>query len=226
MAMTQGARGVNLSRESRGPFPGEQASSPAPLSAPVSFPRGRRGRLLSRRIPGKKCQPAYKPGSVGPALRRTWRPFIWGRRHRRPQCNQPGQQRENTLRRARRPPRPSLFGLAPGGACRAATVASRAVRSYRTLSPLPRRTGAVCFLWRYPWGRPRRSLSGTLISWSPDFPPSRELAPRNSGRPADWRAPCGRWRRRRQQRKRRARLRRRPRGSQCCLSARRAPDCA
>ena len=35
------------------------------------------------------------------------------------------------------PPVPSLFGLAPGEACRAAPVASRAVRSYRTLSPLP-----------------------------------------------------------------------------------------
>ena len=32
----------------------------------------------------------------------------------------------------------SLFGLAPGGACRAASVARDAVRSYRTLSPLPR----------------------------------------------------------------------------------------
>jgi hypothetical protein len=32
---------------------------------------------------------------------------------------------------------PSLFGLAPGGACRAASVAVRAVRSCRTVSPLP-----------------------------------------------------------------------------------------
>jgi hypothetical protein len=30
-----------------------------------------------------------------------------------------------------------LFGLAPGGACHAAHVAMRAVRSYRTVSPLP-----------------------------------------------------------------------------------------
>ncbi len=29
---------------------------------------------------------------------------------------------------------PSLFGLAPGGVCRAASVTRRAVRSYRTLS--------------------------------------------------------------------------------------------
>ncbi len=33
---------------------------------------------------------------------------------------------------------PSLFGLAPGGVCRAAGVAAGAVRSYRTVSPLPR----------------------------------------------------------------------------------------
>src|SRR3954453_10612216 len=35
-------------------------------------------------------------------------------------------------------PLPSLFGLAPGGVCRAAAVAGSAVRSYRTVSPLPR----------------------------------------------------------------------------------------
>jgi hypothetical protein len=34
-------------------------------------------------------------------------------------------------------PAPPLFGLAPGGVCRAAFVAKDAVRSYRTLSPLP-----------------------------------------------------------------------------------------
>jgi len=32
---------------------------------------------------------------------------------------------------------PPLFGLAPGGVCRAARVAAGAVRSYRTVSPLP-----------------------------------------------------------------------------------------
>ncbi len=42
-----------------------------------------------------------------------------------------------------------LFGLAPGGVCHAAPVASRAVRSCRTLSPLPcrlpdRRRSALC----------------------------------------------------------------------------------
>src|SRR5262245_1285525 len=33
---------------------------------------------------------------------------------------------------------PFLFGLAPGGVCRAAGIAASAVRSYRTVSPLPR----------------------------------------------------------------------------------------
>ena len=69
---------------------------------------------------------------------------------------------------------PPLFGLAPGGVCRAAPVARTAVRSYRTLSPLPSeavRRRAVCFLWHCPWGRPRRRLSGTVLPRSPDFPP-------------------------------------------------------
>ncbi len=31
---------------------------------------------------------------------------------------------------------------------------------------------AVCFLWRFPWGRPRRALPAAISPWSPDFPPS------------------------------------------------------
>src|SRR5580704_535607 len=38
---------------------------------------------------------------------------------------------------------PPLFGLAPGGVCRAVPVAVHAVRSYRTVSPLP----AVAEAW-------------------------------------------------------------------------------
>jgi hypothetical protein len=34
----------------------------------------------------------------------------------------------------------------------------------------PRLRRAVCFLWRYPWGRPRRALPAAMSSWSPDFP--------------------------------------------------------
>ncbi len=35
---------------------------------------------------------------------------------------------------------------------------------------------AVCFLWRFPWGRPRRTLSGAVSPWSPDFPPPVKAA--------------------------------------------------
>ena len=58
--------------------------------------------------------------------------------------NQPGRRPENrpcaNARRSANRARPPLFGLAPGGVYLAATVTRRAVRSYRTLSPLlPRR---------------------------------------------------------------------------------------
>ena len=44
-------------------------------------------------------------------------------------------------------------------------------------------SAAVCFLWHFPWGRPRRTLSGTVLPWSPDFPPRLcgTLAERPSG---------------------------------------------
>src|ERR1700722_9987928 len=48
---------------------------------------------------------------------------------------------------------------------------SRPFRACRAEVAKQRRR-AVSFLWRYPWGRPRRTLSGTVSPWSPDFPPS------------------------------------------------------
>jgi len=45
---------------------------------------------------------------------------------------------------------------------------------------------AVCFLWHFPWGRPRRPLAGTVFRWSPDFPP-RKGYPKRSGHPVNWR---------------------------------------
>jgi len=50
--------------------------------------------------------------------------------------DRPGRRRGNTA--CRLPGVPPLFGLAPGGVCRAACVAARAVGSYPTVSPLPR----------------------------------------------------------------------------------------
>ena len=58
--------------------------------------------------------------------------------------------------------RPFLFGLAPGGVYLAATVAGRAVRSYRTLSPLP----ADLSLQRVSAGR-RFAFCGTFPGVAP-----------------------------------------------------------
>jgi len=47
------------------------------------------------------------------------------------------------------------------------------------------RAEAVCSLWHFPWGFPRRTLSGTVYPWSPDFPPRPPFgigAERPSGR--------------------------------------------
>ncbi len=67
-------------------------------------------------------------------------PFIWDARYRTPRATYPGGGAKTRL------PAPismrsgvsPLFGLAPGGVYHAASVAGGAVRSYRTLSPLPR----------------------------------------------------------------------------------------
>ncbi len=43
-------------------------------------------------------------------------------------------------------------------------VTTAPVRSYRTISPSqPANRRAVSFLWRYPWGFPRWTLSSTLL---------------------------------------------------------------
>src|SRR5689334_8478780 len=44
---------------------------------------------------------------------------------------------------------------------------------------------AVRSLWHFPWGCPRRMLSGTACRWSPDFPPRQPFGRCRSGRPAD-----------------------------------------
>jgi hypothetical protein len=84
-----------------------------------------------------------------------------------------------------------LFGLAPGGVCRAAPVTRRAVRSYRTVSPLPtvrRRRGGLfsvaLSLESPPPGvtRHRASVEPGLSS-----PHARRRRQRSSGRLTVWR---------------------------------------
>jgi hypothetical protein len=129
-----------------------------------------------RRAPLFARQPACKPGSGRHANAFACVTAIpLGRRLPGISSNLPGRLDPDTI------PKhvlahgfaPSLFGLAPGGVCLAAAVTVGAVRSYRTISPLPRPTqhaAAVRFLWHCPWVRTRRMLSGTACPRSPDFP--------------------------------------------------------
>ena len=87
--------------------------------------------------PEEDCQPACKPGSVHASTFRQKRWMTIHLEHPLPDAsrNQPGRRAGKALE-AETSVSP-LFGFAPGGVCRAAPVASRAVRSCRTVSPLP-----------------------------------------------------------------------------------------
>jgi len=81
---------------------------------------------------------------------------------------------------------PLLFGLAPGGVCRATPVAGGAVRSYRTLSPLP--AGLVApagglLSVALSLGSPPPGVTRHRASVEPGL---SSPAQRGSGRPAAW----------------------------------------
>jgi hypothetical protein len=119
-------------------------------------------------------------------ISRGW-PFLWDARCRAPRATHPsGGAKARPVPRITPGYLPLLLGLAPGGVFPAAAVAGGAVRSYRTVSPLPtsrhRYEPAVYFLWHFPWGRPRRVLPGTVPPWSPDFPLPGKAEERPSSR--------------------------------------------
>ena len=132
-----------------------------------------------------KCQPACKPGSVGPA--RPCGPadvtaIPLGRSSPTASSNQPGWQGRKTG--------PSPCGLRhpysvllPAGLAMPLPLPAARCALTAPFHPYPG-TRAVCFLWRCPWGYPRRTLSGAVSPWSPDFPPRER-----GGRPADWHRP-------------------------------------
>ena len=90
----------------------------------------------------------------------------------------------------------SLFGFAPGGVYRAASVARRAVRSYRTLSPLPHlqirdlSTGRFAFCGTFPGVTPAGRYPAPCFHGARTF--LSAIAVRNtlpasrSGHPANW----------------------------------------
>jgi hypothetical protein len=105
-----------------------------------------------------------------PSLNGRW-PFLWDVRCRNASRDLPGRQRENALRAV-----PiwscSRWGLPCRSRCRErGALLPHHFNLARPLGPKPQKSSAVSFLWRYPWSRLRRTLSGTVFPWSPDFPP-------------------------------------------------------
>jgi hypothetical protein len=84
---------------------------------------------------------------------------------------------------------PSLFGLAPGGVYRAVALAGDAVRSYRTLSPLPagRSPGRrFAFCGTVPGVTPAGRYPAPCFRGARTFLP-RRLKSGEGGHPAVWR---------------------------------------
>jgi hypothetical protein len=139
---------------------------------------------FSRRAP-IIYQPACKPGSVGRRFPFARRPFLCDAGCPAPHSNLPGRlvRTDWDFRSPRfrgdkfAGPAPPLFGLAPGGVCRAASVAGDAVRSYRTVSPLPlsaeASTGGLVLCGTFPGVAPAGRYPAPFRPWSPDFPPRR-----------------------------------------------------
>ena len=116
----------------------------------------------------EKSQMACKPGSV----RRSTKVKRVIAIHLGPllpmrSCNRPGRRVGNATNAA-----PIWFCSRWGLPCRPCCQARGALLPHPfTLTHNVETVWAVCFLWHFPWGRPRRALPGTVFPWSPDFPP-------------------------------------------------------
>jgi hypothetical protein len=136
------------------------------------------------------CQTACKPGSVPPlelTPGRGW-PFLWDARYRAPRATDPSGGAKVRPAFPRTGCLPLLLGLAPGGVFPAAAVAGGAVRSYRTVSPLPPaghsgRTGGVLSV-ALSLGSPPPGVTRHRTSVEPGLSSLRPTA--ESGHPAVW----------------------------------------
>jgi hypothetical protein len=131
------------------------------------------GRIICR--PGKRKVPEWmcKPGSVLPRFTGRATDIRLGRwLPNASSASYPGVWDGPPLR-CRCRPRAPLLALAPGGVCRAAPVTWSAVRSYRTVSPLPAGDPrAVYFLWHFPASHLDWPLASTLPYGARTFLPS------------------------------------------------------
>jgi hypothetical protein len=162
---------------------------------PVKYCGEDRGELprSGRGLSGKVDQMACKPGSV-PVLANGRRSFLWTAPCGTVLATNPGaSDRRRSCRKY-----PSEDGLirrsAPIRSCSRRGLPCRTCHQARGgLLPHPftltlAEAKAVCFLWRYPWGHPRRALPAALSPWSPDFPRRLRAA---TARPSDPRGGMG-----------------------------------
>ncbi len=140
----------------------------------------------------RRCQPACKPGSVWPSApcgaENVAAIHLGPALPRRPHATYPDGEPETALsgRPSTAPIRfCSRWGLpVPLLLPSARWALTPPFHPYRSTPETPRRRFA--FLWHFPWGRPRRTLSGTVFPWSPDFPHPQPFGSRRCGRPAGW----------------------------------------
>ncbi len=141
---------------------------------------------------GSMDQTVCKPGSVPPAVTRgrdghSSGPSVAGRFSRPTRVSGPA----TACRSCDRRDTPIWSCSRRGLPCRPGHPVRGGLLPHPfTLTPLRQRLrGAVCFLWRYPWGHPRRALPAALSPWSPDFPPSFTACAVSEGdRPTVWSA--------------------------------------
>ncbi len=165
----------------------------ARISAPVTAWCGKvnttcRRRLALEDLWGLGDQTACKPGSVPPALSRgrdghSSGPPVAGRFSRPTRAPGPAKARRSRDRRDAPIRSCSRRGLPcrPGHPVRGGLLP----HPFTLAAPGPKPGRAVCFLWRYPWGRPRRALPAAYSPWSPDFPLLRPRDERATARPSD-----------------------------------------
>ncbi len=106
------------------------------------------------------------------------RPSIWDDGYPPPQAAYPGT-------RTGRPRTSPYLALLRVGFTEPARSPGLLVRSYRTVSPLPRLSGAVCFLWHFPEGHPWWMLSTTLPCGARTFLPQTMLRAAAQPTPVD-----------------------------------------
>ena len=134
-----------------------------------------------------RCQTACKPGSVTGGSPRDGHSSgtpVTGRlvRPTRAAGRKPTRRSLATA-----PHRPYLVLLPEGFAMPHPLPGARCALTapFQPCSPALGPGRAVCSLWHFPWGRPRRALPGSVSPWSPDFPPPRASGG-DGGHPAVW----------------------------------------